>query len=145
MKNILIITMLLGLVWGCGNSSEDNQSANHNTDTTAMLTIDGMTCEIGCAARIEDKLSKMEGIESATIDFETKVATVSYNHSSVDEKKMVQMIEDLNDKQYSVTNVEVEKEISENMETSGSGESGSILSIPSIELPNILKFITNII
>ncbi len=50
---------------------------------TSTFKIEGMTCAIGCAAKIEKSLSKMEGVQSAKVDFETKTATVSYDASKV--------------------------------------------------------------
>ena len=49
----------------------------------AEFTIDGMTCEIGCAKTIEKKISKMEGVKSATVNFERKLAMVEYNEAKV--------------------------------------------------------------
>ena len=49
----------------------------------AEFTIDGMTCAIGCAATIEKKISKMEGVKSATVDFDKKLAMVEYDNAKV--------------------------------------------------------------
>lgn len=46
---------------------------------TASFTIDGMTCEIGCAKTIESKLSGLEGVEDAKVNFEEKKATVVFD------------------------------------------------------------------
>jgi copper chaperone CopZ len=46
---------------------------------TASFTIDGMTCEIGCAKTIESKLSGLEGVEEAKVNFEEKKATVVFD------------------------------------------------------------------
>jgi len=45
----------------------------------AKLTIEGMTCAIGCAASIEKNLKKTSGVASATVDFESKTARVVYD------------------------------------------------------------------
>jgi len=42
-----------------------------------------MTCEIGCAKTIEKKMSKMEGVKSAKVDFDRKLAMVEYNEAKV--------------------------------------------------------------
>lgn len=54
------------------------------------FTIDGMMCEIGCARTIEKKLARMDGVRSAEVDFERKLAMVEYdeslvNHNSLEE------------------------------------------------------------
>ena len=36
---------------------------------------------MGCAKAIENNLSKMEGVQMASVDFETSIATVLYNSS----------------------------------------------------------------
>ena len=42
------------------------------------FNVEGMTCAVGCAAKIEKSLNNMEGIKTATVDFETKTAIVEY-------------------------------------------------------------------
>ncbi|OEK09439.1 heavy metal transporter [Flavivirga aquatica] len=53
------------------------------TYAKAEFTIDGMTCAVGCAATIQKKISKMEGVKSATVDFDRKLAMVEYNEAKV--------------------------------------------------------------
>ena len=47
----------------------------------ASFSISGMMCKMGCAKAIENNLSKMEGVQKASVDFETSIATVLYNSS----------------------------------------------------------------
>jgi len=54
------------------------------------FTIEGMTCEIGCAKLIEKNINKMDGVKSAKVDFNNKLAMVEYdeamvNHTSLEE------------------------------------------------------------
>ena len=42
----------------------------------AEFTIEGMTCAIGCAATIEKKIAKMDGVKSSVVDFDKKLAMV---------------------------------------------------------------------
>jgi Cu+-exporting ATPase len=62
-------------------ASKEDLAANYNK---AEFKIDGMTCAIGCAKRIESKLADMEGVKSATVDFDKKLAMVEYNEAKVD-------------------------------------------------------------
>ncbi|MFK7748944.1 MAG: heavy-metal-associated domain-containing protein, partial [Kordia sp.] len=62
-------------------TSKGDLAANYNK---AEFKIDGMTCAVGCAKRIEGKLAAMEGVKSATVDFEQKLAMVEYNDEKVD-------------------------------------------------------------
>ena len=45
----------------------------------AKLSIEGMTCAIGCAVTIEKKLQRTSGIVSAKVDFETNTGWVTYD------------------------------------------------------------------
>jgi Cu+-exporting ATPase len=49
-------------------------TAPENNETTLRLDLEGMTCA-SCAARIEKKLNKLDGVE-ATVNFATEQATV---------------------------------------------------------------------
>lgn len=53
--------------------------AENATLANAKFNIEGMTCAVGCAAKIEKSLAKMEGVASAKVDFESKTAVVSYD------------------------------------------------------------------
>ena len=57
------------------------------------LTIDGMTCA-SCAARIEKKLNKLEGV-SATVNYATETAHVSVTDSAVDAETLIGTVEKL--------------------------------------------------
>ena len=43
--------------------------------------IDGMTCS-ACANRIERAVKKLDGVESANVNFATEVLTVDFNEKS---------------------------------------------------------------
>jgi Cu+-exporting ATPase len=45
--------------------------------------IDGMTCAMGCAKTIEKKMAKMDGVKSAKVDFDKKMAKVEYDEAKV--------------------------------------------------------------
>ncbi len=49
----------------------------------AEFTIDGMTCAIGCAATIQKNLNKREGVRSAKVDYEKKLAMVEYDKTKL--------------------------------------------------------------
>jgi len=73
---------------------------------TASFKIDGMTCAIGCAKTIEKKLSKMDGVQKATVDFDKKEATVNFDASVLTPEKLVQAVESTGDgATYKVSNV----------------------------------------
>ena len=48
-----------------------------------QFNIEGMTCAIGCAAKIQKSLGKMDGVKNASVDFESKTAIVEYDVDQV--------------------------------------------------------------
>lgn len=71
---------------------------------TASFTIDGMHCEFGCAKGIEKKLAKLEGIKSASVDFETKQAKIEYDATVHTPQVLAQVVETMSD-DYEVSNI----------------------------------------
>ena len=87
---IIIISLLSVLcIFGCSSPYSDapvitNISLNGpETKGSAKLEIEGMMCEIGCAAKIKKELLELEGVSSVIIDFakdrETHFAIVEYD------------------------------------------------------------------
>ena len=73
---------------------------------TTSFTIDGMTCAIGCAKTIQEELSELDGVQKATVDFDKKLATVSFDASKQTPEKLVKVVEATGDGQtYKVSNV----------------------------------------
>lgn len=73
---------------------------------TASFKIEGMVCAIGCAKTIEDKLAKMEGIQKAKIDFDTKQATVNFDLDKLSSADIVKAVETTGDgKTYKVSEI----------------------------------------
>ncbi|AUP79839.1 heavy-metal-associated domain-containing protein [Flavivirga eckloniae] len=96
LRNIIAIVMVVLITISCKNEKKPEvKTVEVATETTskeldpnatyakAEFTIDGMTCAVGCAKTIEKKISKMEGVKSATVDFDRKLAMVEYNEAKV--------------------------------------------------------------
>lgn len=105
---------------GCKDSATSNEAAivtdaEATTETplmasgtieTASFDISGMTCAMGCAKTIEENLSKVDGVQKATVDFDTKTATVEYDNGKQTPEKLVEVVEKSADgKTYKVENV----------------------------------------
>lgn len=60
---------------------------------TASLSIDGMTCEVGCAKTIESKLAGTDGVSEVKVDFETKIATVKFDKTKQSIKSLTETVE----------------------------------------------------
>ena len=75
-----------------------------NTET-ATFKIDGMTCPMGCAATIEQKLSGMEGVKQAKVDFDSKMATISFDPAKQTAESFVKTVEKIANGAYKVSDV----------------------------------------
>src|SRR5438045_2436293 len=60
-------------------------------DNALRLELEGMTCA-SCAARIERKLNKLDGVE-ATVNFATERAAVAYDSNVVDIERLIRTVE----------------------------------------------------
>ena len=73
---------------------------------TATFNIEGMTCAIGCAKTIQEKLAGMDGVQKATVDFDKKTATVAFDGSKQTPAKLLEAVETTGDgKTYKVSNM----------------------------------------
>ena len=54
----------------------------------AEFTVEGMTCAIGCAKTIEKNIAKMDGVKSAKVDFDKKLAMVEFDEAKVTTKDL---------------------------------------------------------
>ncbi len=67
---------------------------NEQSENKAVLNITGMTCA-SCSARIEKKLSKLDGVSAANVNLTTEKATVEYDPSKLKVSDMVKAVKDL--------------------------------------------------
>jgi mercuric ion binding protein len=89
---------------GCKDTAskpETSEAVNKETKTiatathpeTATFKIEGMTCAMGCAKTIEEKLTEMEGVQNAKVDFETKTATVNFDLDKLQSADLTKAVE----------------------------------------------------
>ncbi|WP_299394334.1 heavy metal-associated domain-containing protein [uncultured Gelidibacter sp.] len=74
------------------------------TYAKAEFGIEGMTCAMGCAKTIEKKIAKMEGVKSATVDFDKRLAMVEYDNAKVTPKSLEEAVVSVSDT-YSVNDM----------------------------------------
>ena len=75
---------------------------------TASFTIKGMTCAIGCAKTIQEELNGLDGVQTATVDFEKESATVSFDKTILTPEKLTKVVEATADgKSYKVLNMKI--------------------------------------
>lgn len=74
----------------------------------ATIHIEGMTCAIGCAKAIEEKLSEMNGVQQAKVDFDKKEATINFDLDVLTADDLVKAIEATADgKSYKASDVKL--------------------------------------
>ena len=75
----------------------------------ATFNIEGMTCAIGCAKTIQEKLASMDGVQNATVDFDKKFATVEFDASKQTPDLLLKSVQETGDgKTYLVSNMKSE-------------------------------------
>ena len=110
-KYLLTLALASTLLFSCKDSAskplpenlKETSAQKQKTNTVAVkpettsFKIEGMTCAMGCAKTIEDKLSKMDGVQKAVVDFDNKEATVSFDASVITSKKLIEAVETTGD------------------------------------------------
>lgn len=121
-KSISAILLASLLFVGCKEKSVENTTdAEIETGTltvkkeiaaanlqTASFTIKGMTCAIGCAKTIQEELNGLDGVQTATVDFDKELATVSFDKTILTPEKLTKIVEATADgKSYKVSNMKL--------------------------------------
>lgn len=87
-KSILTLALLIILTISCKkpvtNLETEKGDANKELlvlvkPQTASFNIQGMTCAVGCAKTIQEKIGSMEGVQKANVDFDKKTAIVVFD------------------------------------------------------------------
>ena len=116
-KSLIALSLTAMLFVSCKQTASEPKTEATNQATTAKpaaiakvetasFNIEGMTCAIGCAKTIEKELSEMDGVQKASVDFDKKLATVSFDASKQTTETIVKVVEATADgKTYKVSNV----------------------------------------
>lgn len=106
-KSLLTFGLISTLLFSCKDTASKPVANKDETNTkkeavalkpeTATFKVDGMTCAIGCARTIQEKLSKMEGVQKATVDFDKKQATVEFDAAVLTPEKLTKAVETTGD------------------------------------------------
>ncbi|MGQ7946256.1 heavy-metal-associated domain-containing protein [Flavobacterium sp. WC2509] len=73
---------------------------------TASFTIEGMTCAVGCAATIQEELTALDGVQTAKVDFDKKLATVTFDKTIQNPENLTKIVQATGDgKTYKVSNM----------------------------------------
>lgn len=123
-KNILTVAVLALIISSCKNETTpevktveievSEKDVAHTLDPNATyakveFNIDGMTCAMGCAKTIEKKMAKMDGVKSAKVDFDKRLAMVEYDEAKVTPKSLEEAVAKVGDV-YKVKDMKVVKD-----------------------------------
>jgi len=121
----------------------------------ADISIDGMTCEMGCGGTIKSALTQLSGVSGAAIKFNEgdtpDHAVVTYDATQVTDADMVKTIQSLNDGQYKVLAIDITKQVVK--ETAGDApkaaetQKGQVnaAALPEIVLPSLLDLLSHLL
>jgi copper chaperone CopZ len=94
---------------GCSSGSATIDKGEIVANATASFTVEGMTCEMGCAKTIEKKIAELPGVKKCNIDFEKKTAAMEIDDAKFSEKELLAAVADINGGQYVIGNFAVSK------------------------------------
>ena len=107
LKTISIVAIMVLVFASCKNETQpevktvdvevSEKDVAQNLDPNATYAkvefgIDGMTCAVGCAKTIEKKMAKMDGVKSAKVDFDNRLAMVEYDEAKVTPKTLEEAV-----------------------------------------------------
>lgn len=104
MKKILVSLFVLPLL--LASCKKEIETKVIKTDKTTVVTkantrltfaINGMTCAMGCAATIQEKLSKTAGVAAAEVNFDKKIASVAFDNTIVKKDALLQLVTETGD------------------------------------------------
>ena len=96
MKNITTILLIIitAFSFSC-NQSKKNETPKQEVAAnykSIEVEIEGMTCEIGCARLIQSKLSKVEGVTYAIVNFESKKGLFTFDSNKLNKEAIAEKI-----------------------------------------------------
>lgn len=106
-KNLFSLVVVMLLIVACKNETEPevktvevnvtSKSVSPTIDENATFAkvefgVEGMTCAMGCAKTIEKKIAKMDGVKSAKVDFEKRLAMVEYDEAKVSPESLEETV-----------------------------------------------------
>ncbi len=95
MKIIKLLGLALFLCFAttsCSSESKEVISSKSAEIVSITIPIDGMTCAVGCARKIQSEVAKIDGVSMSDVNFEEKKGTFTFDASKVSNKKIKEAI-----------------------------------------------------
>ena len=110
MKTALYLLFSLLFLTACNNSTIEKKASkiepttSNTANTKLALSVQGMVCKMGCGGSIRKELLATNAVEKVDVDFvednESQLITVYYNNSRSSKDKLLKVINEMNDKQF---------------------------------------------
>ena len=110
MKTALYLLFSLLFLTACNNSTIEKKASkiepttSNTANTKLALSVQGMVCKMGCGGSIRKELLATNAVEKVEVDFvedkEAQLITVYYNNSRSSKAKLLKVINEMNDKQF---------------------------------------------
>ena len=115
---ISIFSLLIFAILGCSEPLNVDtvitsvEAVGPDGKTSAKLEIQGMMCEVGCAAKVKKELLELDGVASVIIDFdserESDFAIVEYDEKTIKPELLALTVSGIADgKLYGVPSLEI--------------------------------------
>ena len=115
MKTPIYLLFSLLFLAACNNATIDkkvskNIPATSNVANTKLaLNVQGMVCKMGCGGAIRKELLATNAVEKVEVDFvedkEAQLITVYYNNSLSSKEKLLKVITEMNDTQFTAETI----------------------------------------
>ena len=78
-----VILVAAALAVGCSGETSDSGDSSDGVDATPVaadatqvkITVEGMSCEVGCPPNVKAALAAVDGVSDVSVDYESKTAT----------------------------------------------------------------------
>ncbi len=121
--------------------------------TMADLSIDGMTCAMGCGSTIKSALAKLPGVSGTEVNFteagKTNHVVVTYDPAQVNDADMVKAVQAIHNGDYKVVSVGITKQVLKQgaSDAPAEGSEGAQVnaSLESVALPSIVALLQRLV
>ena len=115
MKTALYLLFSLLFLTACNNSTIEKKASkiepttSNTANTKLALSVQGMVCKMGCGGSIRKELLATNAVEKVDFDLvednESQLITVYYNNSRSSKAKLLKVINEMNDKQFTAQTI----------------------------------------
>jgi len=144
---ISLLTLLLLLLNSCGEEIIKNDEILANT--SCSLIVEGMMCEKGCKATIQQKLSSTNGVVACVVEYEEKMVVIDFDNNVVTSKELIKVVDEIAGGIYKASLIDEGVFIQETGPgtVGSSNESDAVISVSdnSLRLPDFSSIFSNIL